>query len=84
MFEGCTIVTSGIVPLNLDVMRYISSFSLPEFLAFMEENNFTHIPPVGTFVDLGFSYLIRSELGLQVISFGAKLKKKYVLPMSSG
>jgi len=57
---------------------------LPEFLAFMEENNFMHIPPVGTFVDLGFSHLIRSELGLQVISFGAKLKKKYAFPLSFG
>ena len=59
---------------------YIKSF-ISSFLVFMKRKTFTKLPDTRTVVDMGFSHFVRSELGMQIVSFGAKLKKKYVLQL---
>jgi len=68
---GCTIVMSGLVPLQADIMRYLES----------DISKFEHDEDMWTLHDQADRSLhidCRTEIGLQAASFGADIQSKYV------
>jgi hypothetical protein len=66
---GCTIVMSGLVPLQADIMRYLDTISSQydhdlKLLGYEDE------------VDSNLLFCPRTEIGIQAASFGAEIQTK--------